>query len=114
MFMQFDKFTLRSREAVDGARRLAEKSRHQELVPEHLLFTLIEEKEGVVRNVLERVGADVTSLRAGVADALASVPSVSGPGAGGIVLGQRMVRVFDAAQVRRTSRDMPSRTVARV
>ena len=96
--MQFDKFTLRSREAVDGARRLAEKSQHQELLPEHLLFVLIEETEGVVRSVFERIGAEVTSLRAGIADALASIPPVSGPGAGGVMLGRRMVRVFDTAK----------------
>ncbi len=95
--MQFDKFTLRSREAVDGARRLAEKSQHQELEPEHLFFVLIEEKEGVVRSVLERTGADLTALRAGIADTLASIPDVSGPGAGGVVLGRRLSRVFDAA-----------------
>ena len=97
-FMQFDKLTVRSREAVEAARRLAEKSRHQELSPEHLLFVLLEEKEGVVRNVLERVGADLTTLRAGVADALAGIPAVSGPGASGVMLGRRLARVFDDAQ----------------
>ncbi|MHC4930611.1 MAG: ATP-dependent chaperone ClpB [Planctomycetota bacterium] len=95
--MQFDKFTLRSREAVDGARRLAEKSRHQELAPEHLLFVLVEEKEGVTRAVLERLGADLTALRAGVGDLLAAIPAVSGPGADALVLGRRLVRVFDHA-----------------
>ena len=82
MSMQFDKFTLRSREAVDGARRLAEKNQHQELAPEHLLFVLLEDGDGIVRTVLERIGADVTALRAGVGDKLASIPGVSGPGTG--------------------------------
>ena len=95
--MQFDKLTLRSREAVDAARRFAEKNQHQELVPEHLLFVLVEEAEGVVRAVLERLGADLTALRAGVADALASIPAVSGSGADGVMLGRRLSRVFDAA-----------------
>ena len=67
--MQFDKLTLRSREAVEAARRLAEKSRHQELDPEHLLFVLAEDQEGVVRHVLDRLGADTTALRAAVTDA---------------------------------------------
>ncbi len=95
--MQFDKYTVRSREAIDQARRLAEKSGHQELLPEHLLFALIEEKEGVARAALDRVGADATSLRAGVADALARLPSVTGPGAGGVALGRRLAALFDAA-----------------
>jgi ATP-dependent Clp protease ATP-binding subunit ClpB len=100
--MQFDKLTLRSREAVEAARRLAEKSRHQELDPEHLLFVLAEDKEGVVRHVLDRLGADTTALRAAVTDALAQVPAVSGPGASGVMVGRRLARVFqeafDAAQ----------------
>ncbi|MHC4223314.1 MAG: ATP-dependent chaperone ClpB [Planctomycetota bacterium] len=95
--MQFDKFTLRSREAVDGARRLAEKSGHQELAPEHLLFVLVEEKEGVTRAVLERLGGDLTALRAGVGDLLAAFPAVTGPGADGVVLGRRLVKVLDHA-----------------
>jgi ATP-dependent Clp protease ATP-binding subunit ClpB len=97
MSMQFDKFTLRSREAVDGARRLAEKSGHQELAPEHLLFVLVEEKEGVTRAVLERLGGDLTALRAGVGDLLAAFPAVTGPGADGVVLGRRLVKVLDHA-----------------
>ncbi|MHC4548416.1 MAG: ATP-dependent chaperone ClpB [Planctomycetota bacterium] len=95
--MQFDRFTLRSREAVEAARRLAEKSRHQELDPEHLLFVLGEEKDGIVRHVLERLGADVTALRAAVTDALAQVPAVTGPGAGAVMLGRRLAQTFERA-----------------
>jgi len=95
--MQFDKLTLRSREAVEAARRLAENSKHQELDPEHLLFVLAEDKEGVVRNVLDRLGADTTALRAAVTDTLAQVPAVSGPGASGVMVGRRLARTFQTA-----------------
>jgi ATP-dependent Clp protease ATP-binding subunit ClpB len=95
--MQFDKLTLRSREAVEAARRLAEKSHHQELDPEHLLFVLVEDNEGVVRHVLDRLGADTTALRAAVTDALAQVPAVSGPGASGVMVGRRLARTFQTA-----------------
>jgi ATP-dependent Clp protease ATP-binding subunit ClpB len=93
--MQFDKFTVKSREAVNAGRLLAEKSRHQELLPEHLLFALLEDREGVVRSVLERLGANVTGLRAGVTAALARVPEVTGGGAGEVRLSHRLARVFD-------------------
>ena len=95
--MQFDKLTVRARQAVDDARRLAEKSRNQELSPEHLLFAILEDADGVVRNVLDRTGADLTALRAGIADSVARIPTVSGPGATGVVLGRRLVRMFDQA-----------------
>jgi len=96
--MQFDRFTVRSREAVDAARRFAEKSQHQELQPEHLLFALAEEKEGVVRSLLDRLGADGTALRAAVGDSLARFPRVSG--ATQMHLGRRLEAVFDRARER--------------
>jgi len=96
-FMQFDKFTLKSREAVNSARLLAEKSNHQELQPEHLLFALLEDGEGIVRNVLDRLGANTTALRAALASALAQVPAVSGAGAGDVHLSRRTARVLEDA-----------------
>jgi len=95
--MQFDKLTLRSREAVSKARALAEKSHHQELSPEHLLLVLMEEPEGVTRSVLDRLGADTTALRAGIASALAQIPAVSGAGAGEVLLGRRLGTALDRA-----------------
>jgi ATP-dependent Clp protease ATP-binding subunit ClpB len=95
--MQFDRFTVKSREAVQAARALAEKSRHQELLPEHLLFALVEDREGILRNVLDRLGADTTALRAALATALARVPAVTGGGAGEVRLSHRLSRVFDGA-----------------
>jgi len=94
--MQFDRFTVRSREAIDGARRLAEKSGHPDLTPEHLLFVLLEEKEGVARSVLDRLGADVTGLRAALGDTLARTPRVTGAAAP-LALSRRIAQTFEHA-----------------
>jgi len=96
--MKFDKFTHKSREAIEDARALAEKSRHAVLGAEHLLFALLEDQTGVVRSVLERTDIDLIGLRAAVGDALASLPSVSGPGAGDLALDRRAAEVFQRAQ----------------
>ncbi|HEX5138439.1 MAG TPA: ATP-dependent chaperone ClpB, partial [Planctomycetota bacterium] len=85
------------REAVNAARLLAEKSNHQELSPEHLLFALLEDREGVVPSVLERLGANITALRAGATTALARAPAVTGGGAGEVRLSRRLSRVLDEA-----------------
>jgi len=95
--MQFDRYTVRSREAVDSARKLAERSQHQELSPEHLLFVLLEEREGIVRAVLDRLGADMTALRASVGDALARTPRVTGGGVQ-LLLGRRMAKAIEVAE----------------
>ncbi|MHC4847824.1 MAG: ATP-dependent chaperone ClpB [Planctomycetota bacterium] len=96
--MQFDKYTLKSREAVQQATQLAQRSDHQELLPEHLLFALCEDKEGLVRNVLERIDCDLVRLRAGVTDSLARQPSVSGPGAGELRMNRRTAKVLSDSE----------------
>jgi len=98
MSMQFDKYTVKSREAVQQASALAHKSDHQELQPEHLLFALCEDREGLVRSMLERMGADLVRLRASVTDALAKQPSVKGPGAGDMRMSRRLATVFAGAE----------------
>ena len=97
MSMQFDRFTVKSREAVNAARLLAERSHHQELFPEHVLFALLDDKEGIVASVLERLGANTTALRAGATTTLGTVPVVTGGGAGEVRLSRRLSRVFDEA-----------------
>jgi len=106
MSMQFDKYTLKSREAVQQATQLAQKSNHQELLPEHLLFALCEDREGLVRSMLERMGADLVRLRAGVTDSLARQPAVTGPGAGDLRMHRRTAKLFaDAEELAKKMKD---------
>jgi ATP-dependent Clp protease ATP-binding subunit ClpB len=73
-----EKMTLKAQEAVQNAISLAEKSQHQELRPEHLLLSLLEEKQGVVPAVLAKLGANVDAVRADVAVLLSKLPRVKG------------------------------------
>ena len=62
--MQPDRFTVKSQEAVAAAQRLASEHSNPEVAPAHLLLGLLEQEEGVVVPVLQRLGEDVESLRA--------------------------------------------------
>src|SRR5512139_1362245 len=75
---RFDKFTLKSQEAVQAAQELAAKSRHQQIEPEHLLRTLIEQQEGVVTPVLKKLGADPGAVKADIDQVLDRLPKVEG------------------------------------
>ena len=55
---RFDKFTLKSQEAVQAAQDLAGKLRHQQIESEHLMLALIDQPEGVVVPILKKLGAD--------------------------------------------------------
>ncbi len=76
--MQQDRFTIKSQEAVAAAQRLASEHSNPEVAPAHLLLGLLEQEEGVVVPVLQRLGEDVESLRAGAREAVEKLPSLSG------------------------------------
>jgi len=58
--MRLDKFTLRAQEAIQSAIELAEKNKHQQVEPEHLLSAMLEQPEGIVRPILGKLGANVS------------------------------------------------------
>ena len=55
--MNIDRLTVKSHEALLGAKELATKSGHPTLGPLHLLFELVQQEEGVVSFVPERLPA---------------------------------------------------------
>ena len=57
--MRLDRFTLKAQEAVQAAQDLAPGRNHQEITPEHLLVVLLEQHEGIVIPILQRLGADI-------------------------------------------------------
>ena len=64
--MRLDKFTIKSQEAIEAARRQAEERRHQQIDVEHLLLALLEQEEGVVPPILEKLGASRQQIRSQV------------------------------------------------
>ncbi len=76
--MNLDKFTQKAQAAILEAQSLAEEHRHQQLEPEHLLAALLRQADGVVPQVVQRLGADPAALLAEVEQKLAARPKVYG------------------------------------
>ncbi len=76
--MQMDRLTIKSQEALHRSQRLAEQHRHSEVDVEHLVLALIDQEEGVVRPLLERLGVSSTSLKTKLDEALKAKPTVEG------------------------------------
>jgi ATP-dependent Clp protease ATP-binding subunit ClpB len=92
---RFDKFTLKSQEAVEAAQEIAAKRKQQQIEIEHLVLALLDQQDGVVVPVIKKLGADPGRLRADVEEALSRLPAVEG-----LVqtyLSQRLNRLFDKA-----------------
>jgi ATP-dependent Clp protease ATP-binding subunit ClpB len=95
--MQADRFTIKSQEAISAAGSLAERRRHPQVTPEHLLVVLLEQEGGVVAPVLQKLGANAAAIRAEANAALEALPTVS---AGGESAGSssELVRVLRDAE----------------
>lgn len=76
--MRLDKFTQKCREALLEAQRLADDRQNPSVELAHLLVTLIEQDGGVVRAVLDKIGAHAEGLRAELHDRISKFPRVSG------------------------------------
>jgi ATP-dependent Clp protease ATP-binding subunit ClpB len=81
MPIRWDKFTVKAQEAVQRASQLASEHGNPELLPLHLLAALLEDKEGIVPPVLEKIGIGPQAVLAEVYKELEKLPKVSGDAA---------------------------------
>jgi ATP-dependent Clp protease ATP-binding subunit ClpB len=94
--MRMDRLTLKTQEALQAAGQMAEERSQQEIQPEHVLFALLKQEEGLVRPVLQRIGVNIVSLQAAVADAISRLPQVHG-GGGQVYISPRTKKILDTA-----------------
>jgi len=94
--MNLNKYTEKAQEAVLAAQQLAEQSSHAQIEPEHLLVALIDQREGIVPEILRKLGLDPTSLGREAKTLLAQMPQAYGGSQPG--LSPRLKLVTDMAQ----------------
>ena len=79
--MDLSKFTERSRGFVQAAQTIAMRESHQRLVPEHILKALIDDDQGLARNLINRSGGDAQRVASYVDQAVGKLPKVTGDAA---------------------------------
>ena len=94
--IRFDKLTLKSQEALQAAQTHAQERGNPQIAPEHLLWALVQQKDGVVLPVLQKLGADIQLLAQELAKAAAKLPKVEGQAE--IHLSPGLNRILEAAQ----------------
>ncbi len=103
--MRFDRFTERAQDAAMRAYEILQRYSHNQVDTEHMLLALLEQPEGVIPQILEKMGVDVNIVRSKLGDVLKASPKVYMPppgGMGGMGVGQvyitpRVKRVLDLA-----------------
>ncbi len=75
---RFDKFTLKSQDAVQAAQEIASRNKQQQIDVEHLVLALLEQQDGVVIPILKKLGADPERIKAELVAVLNKLPKVEG------------------------------------
>jgi ATP-dependent Clp protease ATP-binding subunit ClpB len=98
--MDQSRFTIPSQQAIQEAQTKAIRFGHMEADGEHLLLALVEQADGLIPRLLQRMEVPVDQVRDRLQKELERRPRVSGPGVepGKIYVSQRLTRLFVKAQ----------------
>src|SRR5678816_2822078 len=76
--IRYDKLTLKSQEALQAAQAHAQEKNNPQVTPEHLLWALVQQKDGVVLPILQKLGVNLQQLAVDLAGAVGKLPTVQG------------------------------------
>ncbi|NWJ96472.1 MAG: AAA family ATPase [Chloroflexi bacterium] len=103
----FDKFTERAQEVLTNSYQILMEQRHSQLDVEHILMAMLQQKDGVTTQVLERLAVDMNLVKRSVQEKLDVTPKLQTPlgGMQGIQVSMyitpRLQRLFQAADQER-------------
>ncbi len=97
--MRFDRFTERAQDAAQRAAEIIQRYGHNQIDTEHILLALIEQPQGVISQILERLNIDIDHISELIDQQLRASPkaNIYGGGAGQIFITPRVKRVVDMA-----------------
>ena len=78
MAIRWEKLTVKSQQAVQQAQERATELGNPEVMPVHLLLGLVEDREGVIPAVLEKIGVPIEKLESTLREIEAKLPRVAG------------------------------------
>ena len=96
--MNLNQFTQKSVEAVQAAQQMASARQNQQIEQEHLLLALLEQKEGLIPQLMQKAGVEAAALRQKLTAAVERLPQVSGSGAGQMYLSRDLEQALNEAE----------------
>ena len=97
--IRFERFTERAQDAAARAYEILQRYSHNQVDTEHILLALLEQPDGAVPQLLEKLSVDVTSMRSRLDEVLRASPKVAiyGQGTGNIFMTPRVKNIIDQA-----------------
>src|SRR5438270_3869361 len=97
MAIRWDKLTVKAQEAIQSAGKVAAQHGNPEILPIHLLWALLADKEGVVAPVLAKLGSSAETLAEDALREIDRLPKVSGSASTQPSLSNQVSKVLDQA-----------------
>lgn len=95
--MNFQKLTLKSQEALQTAQEIATSYDNQAIEPEHLFAALIQDSDGIINEILQKLGANTNYLKISANDALQKLPKVAGSMSANQYLSNQLSQILNIA-----------------
>jgi ATP-dependent Clp protease ATP-binding subunit ClpB len=97
--MDINRFTEKAREALQNSQNVASRYNHQQIDNEHLLLSMLEQEDGLVSRIIEKMGVSIDTLKDRLDGVLSSMPKVYGPYGtpGQIYITERLNRLLERA-----------------
>ena len=95
--MNADKFTQKTIETIQTAQSMAQENGNQYLMPEHLLYALVDADGGLIGTLLGRMGVDCNAVLSELDTAIDQLPKVSG-GSGEVYASPETSKIFNFAE----------------
>ena len=96
--MQLDRFTIKAQEALQSAQSIAQRHSHQEIDGEHLMLALLDQPEGLIQPLLQKLGVPSPSLGSEIESELSRRAKVQGATTADTFLGAAFKKTLDGAQ----------------
>ena len=96
--MNFNKFTIKSQEAVQNAQEIASSYSNQLIEPEHLLAAMVQDSEGIVGADIAKTRRQCQLSKIKINEAVEKLPKVQGSGLGNQTLSPALGKTFEASQ----------------
>lgn len=76
--INFDKLTIKAQEILRNSYNIASENSNQQIMPEHILKAMIADEDGIIIQILKKIGIDIQKINNDLDNLINKLPKVSG------------------------------------
>jgi ATP-dependent Clp protease ATP-binding subunit ClpB len=96
--MNLDQYTDKVKSTLQAAQTAAIARGHQRFMPEHILYAMLNDRDGTAERIIQTAGGNVSQIKKQLDEELVRIPSVAGSGAGQLHMAPETAKLFESAE----------------